>query len=98
MPLTDTEIGELGYELVQRIYVTPNKTSTHTVQEIKAAMAKIDTAMNATGQQIVNAGYGATALEQALLAECQSAAPDLTVPEAAIALMLWTAKRAGLLG
>jgi len=96
MAMTDEELYAVTREWVGRIFVQPGATATSGVDQLKAALQKIDQAMGATGNQIVSAGYGTTVLEQAILAECRSVAPNLTAQQAGIALALWTMKRVDL--
>lgn len=97
MAMTDPELYEISERLAQAIFVRPNVTAHSNRDQLKAAVGAIDTAMNATGNQIVAAGYGTTQLEIALLTECQNAAPNLTVQQAGIAMAYWALKRVDLL-
>lgn len=94
MAMTDAELTEIVYKLVKVIFV--NATAHSDRDQLKAAVDKIDDVMGATGNQIVSAGYGTTALEQAMLTECRTGAPNLTQQEAGAALAIWAMKRVGM--
>lgn len=97
MAMTDQEKTDVAVELIRRIFVSPNVTAHGNLDDIKAAIGKIDDAMGATINQIDSAGYGAITLEIVLKTEAQAGAVNLTTQQAGLALAYWALKRVGLL-
>ena len=95
MAQSDTQLQKVARALVVRIYAAATATSHHI--QLRDAIGQIDSGMNATGNQIVTAGYGSTPLKTAMFQRMQTVAPNITGPQAAIALALWALEEAGLL-
>jgi hypothetical protein len=95
MAQTDPQLYDIARKLADRIFAWPvvghsNLTALHN------AAQQIDTAMNATTNQ-VQAAYPATVLKIALLNYAKIGAPNLTTQQAAIALAFWALEEVGLL-
>jgi len=97
MAQTDVQLHKVARALVQRIYVNPSVVANCNHTQIRAAVGEIDSGMNATGNQIVTAGFGTTPLKTAMFQRMQTVAPNITAQQAAIALALWALEEAGLL-
>lgn len=96
MAMTDAEQYEVARELVDRIFVQPGVTAHADLDDLKAAVGAIDTAMNATTTQ-VEAAYPGVVTKTAFLSYAQAQASGLTAQEAGVALALWALKEVGLL-
>lgn len=97
MAMTDAEIRAVSGELIRRIYVRPNKTAVMHLGHFIAAVQSIDTAMNATTNQIQNA-YPATVLETAIAQNLpEPFKSTATVAEKTLALAVWAMKRGGII-
>ncbi|MFA5937547.1 MAG: hypothetical protein WC822_06755 [Candidatus Paceibacterota bacterium] len=96
MASTDPQLYTLARSLGDKAFVQPNHTGHSDLDELKAAMGKIDQAFGSTTNQI-QALYPATNLRTAMLAHIKTGAPNLTNAEAGMALALWALHEAGLL-
>ena len=95
MALSATEITDLARLLGRRIFDDTGAFGHTDVPGLKAAIAAIDTAMDATTNQAV-AAFPATPIKSALLQFIQADAPNLSTQEAGVALALWALHAVGL--
>ena len=96
MAMTDAQLRSVAVELARRIFVTAAATAHSDLDDLKLAIQKIDTAMNATTTQVEAAAPGVV-LKVALRDEIQTAAANLTNSEAGIAVAYWALKETGLI-
>jgi len=97
MALTDADLTQIARKLAQKIFVESGATAHTDLTDLKAAVNALDVAMDATFNQGVTLGYGTTAVKLALLDRVQTAAPNLSVQDAGIALAYWALREVGLL-
>jgi len=95
MPLTTQRIEELARILGRKIFVKTKALANSNYDDLKATINRIDIVMGATTNQAASNHNGET-IQSALLDEIQTVAPNFSVQQAGIALVIWTAEAAGI--
>lgn len=95
MVMSDADREAVAKQLAIKIY--QGAIANENLTTLKAAVGKIDDVMNATSNQVVSAGYGATATKAAIWEEIKVSAPNVTQTQGGIALAYWALKEVGLL-
>lgn len=96
MVLTQDQIVQAATLFATEQFVMANLTANLGTTEIQAAFTALDNAMNATLNQAVAVQGGATLVKVALLNQIRTAVPSVTVQQAALILIYWAKKAAGL--
>jgi len=96
MALTAQQLAAAAGDFAQNVFVLPDATANLSVTDIQNALSGLDTAMHATLNQAAAVAGGASTVVAALLDQVQSAVPAITGQQAALVLIYWAKKAAGL--
>ena len=96
MAYTDSELTILAEYLARQIFVKTNAVANSDVTALKLAINKIDQIFALTTTQANNL-RPAEVIRDAIINEVKAVAPNMSNQDIAVAMIVWTAKEAGLL-
>jgi hypothetical protein len=96
MALDDAQITTLARALGERIFVRSNTLAHSNLDNLKAAVQRVDQIMDATTNQAATL-RPATTIKALFREEIKAVAGNLSNQDAAIALVIWVADAAGII-